>query len=446
MWVWGKWGIFPLALSVYLGLSFWGEEKSMFLPGQTTAGHYQIELACDACHTPFESVKQDACLDCHSAELQLANDTHPKSKFAGPRNADRVAVLDARLCVTCHQEHRPAQTRAMGVTLANDYCFHCHAELAEERPSHAGMGFDTCASAGCHNFHDNTALYEDFLLKHLHEPEVRETPIVPLRAAFQPQPLTLTEIDTPPSDNSSAEDRSIIDDWLTTTHAQAGVNCRACHQPTDQSAALSSQSSETHWTDTVDYTVCQGCHTSEAEGFLAGKHGMRLAQDLPPMRPELARQPMKPSAHGRDLTCVSCHSAHRFNTRHAAVEACLSCHNDTHTLAYTNSPHFQLWQKEQSGGLPPGSGVSCATCHLPREIHQEAGAETILVQHNQNGNLRPNEKMIRGVCMQCHGLGFSIDALADPVLIDANFVGQPAVHITSLDLAERRQAETSKSN
>ena len=35
-----------------------------------------------------------------------------------------------------------------------------------------------------------------------------------------------------------------------------------------------------------------------------------------------------------------------------------------------------------------------------------------LVQHNQNDGLQPNEKMIRPVCMSCHGLGFSIDALA----------------------------------
>jgi formate-dependent nitrite reductase cytochrome c552 subunit len=258
-------------------------------------------------------------------------------------------------------------------------------------------------------------------------------------------------MDAPPFEDSDEDNQYIIDDWLTTTHAQAGVNCRDCHQQSDHAEATSSQPSEKkwkNWTDAVEveYTVCQGCHTPQAEGFLAGRHGMRLAQNLPPMRPELARQPMKPSAHGRDLTCVSCHPAHRFDTQYAAVEACLACHDDAHTVAYTSSAHFQLWQQERSGGLPPGAGVSCATCHLPREIHQVGGAATILVQHNQNGNLRPNEKMIRSVCMQCHGLGFSIDALADPGLIKRNFTGQPSVHSTSLEMAEQRQTETSRSH
>ena len=38
---------------------------------------------------------------------------------------------------------------------------------------------------------------------------------------------------------------------------------------------------------------------------------------------------------------------------------------------------------------------------------------TIFTSHNQSDGLRPNEKMIRPVCLDCHGLGFAIDALAD---------------------------------
>ena len=53
-------------------------------------------------------------------------------------------------------------------------------------------------------------------------------------------------------------------------------------------------------------------------------------------------------------------------------------------------------------------------------------------------NLRPNEKMLRTVCMDCHGLGFSIDALADEKLINNNFNGMPSVHVESIDLVKRR--------
>jgi hypothetical protein len=71
-------------------------------------------------------------------------------------------------------------------------------------------------------------------------------------------------------------------------------------------------------------------------------------------------------------------------------------------------------------------------------VSEENGAEVVRVQHNQNANLRPNEKMIREVCMNCHGLGFSIDALADSALIEANFRGRPARHIDSIEMAARK--------
>ncbi len=63
----------------------------------------------------------------------------------------------------------------------------------------------------------------------------------------------------------------------------------------------------------------------------------------------------------------------------------------------------------------------------------------VFVVHNQNLTLRPNEKMIRPVCMNCHGVGFAIDALADEVLIKNNFNGRPSQHIESIDWVKARQ-------
>jgi formate-dependent nitrite reductase cytochrome c552 subunit len=155
---------------------------------------------------------------------------------------------------------------------------------------------------------------------------------------------------------------------------------------------------------------------------------------------------MKSTASHRELSCSACHGAHTFDTRQAAVESCMDCHDDAHTLAYQDSTHYALWRAELDGSLPPGSGVSCATCHLPRERHAEGSTTRVLVQHNQNANLRPNEKMLRTVCLDCHGLGFALDALADPALVRANFRGRPSRHIESLDLAERRRRELQKTN
>ncbi len=59
-------------------------------------------------------------------------------------------------------------------------------------------------------------------------------------------------------------------------------------------------------------------------------------------------------------------------------------------------------------------------------------------------NLHPNEKMVRGVCMQCHGLGYSLDALADKALVKSNFDRKPAEHLRSLDMAEERQRSKGK--
>ena len=46
--------------------------------------------------------------------------------------------------------------------------------------------------------------------------------------------------------------------------------------------------------------------------------------------------------------------------------------------------------------------------------------------------------------MNCHGLGFSIDALADESLIDKNFNGLPQVHVQSIDLVKQRLLKRSK--
>jgi hypothetical protein len=151
---------------------------------------------------------------------------------------------------------------------------------------------------------------------------------------------------------------------------------------------------------------------------------------------------MHPNSAHRQLGCTSCHAAHRFDTRFAAVDACFQCHADDHSLNYPQSIHATLWRSESTGTAPPGTGVSCATCHLPREKHSDTGQ--VRVQHNQNLNLRPNEKMLRSVCLHCHGLGFSIDSLADASLVRSNFHGQPGTHIPGIDwVANRGNTEAS---
>jgi hypothetical protein len=320
------------------------------------------------------------------------------------------------------------------VTLAEDFCVYCHRDIAQDRPSHEELPFDGCRT--CHLYHDNTALHEDFLVKHLHEPEIRDPATVPLRnllasyrhvAQHPVETLTMADQDAP-----SGVDLADAADWESSSHANSGVNCRDCHVDTTAAA-----NQKKLWTDRPDHDACASCHEQETTGFLAGRHGMRLAQGMTAMHPDMARRPMKATS-SKSLNCMACHPAHDFDTRQAAVEACLGCHDDEHSRAFKASPHYVLWQAEIEGRGAPGSGVSCATCHLPREVLKAKPEQRMLVQHNQNLNLRPNQKMIRSVCMHCHGLGFTMDALADPALIENNFAGKPARHIESVDMAAKR--------
>lgn len=456
--LWLVWIVFTVGVVIFyiMKINDNAADKSIFLPGQTSHGHHQIELACESCHSKAftdDDAMQEACVGCHGESLKMAKDKHPKSKFTDPRNADRVAILDARYCVTCHVEHRPEITLDMGLTLPPDYCHLCHNDIAVDRPSHAGMAFDTCASAGCHNYHDNQALYEDYLIKHLHQPnllakrdsfpELNLTEIAPIVPGYPIDKYPLEELGINDRDVSEQIkfDEKIVHEWFETAHAQNGVNCTACHNQIVDEKEI--------WIDKPDHKVCKTCHSEEVNNFMMGKHGMRLDEErlkrtLSPMSPRMARLEMKDKAANKALTCNTCHSAHRYDVVKAEVEQCLSCHNDTHSLAYIDSPHHELWQQELSGELPADSGVTCATCHMPRIEKDYFDGEFYqgLVQHNQNDTLKPNEKMIRPVCSKCHGLGYSIDALASEELINNNFSTKPSVHIEGMEMAEKRMIES----
>lgn len=459
-----------------------GGDRTVLLPGQTAGVHHQLEIACETCHTspPFAGqakVRKDinkTCNTCHKDELKEANDSHPTKKFTNPRMAAYWDKVDARFCTTCHSEHMPDNTLPGMVTLQGDYCVACHSEGEQDvrvnRPTHAGLTFDTCASAGCHNFHDNRAIYEDYLVKHAGQPWLKETAVHPVEAIARTRarPDTdaisayLASVDVP----ERGFDAEAAEHWAASAHAAADVGCAGCHAP----KAETPDQVRADWIEAPGEAVCADCHRGESATFALGRHGMRrhpeiakprtakkalkdlgwkkppetvvalledyLADPAPPaqMSTDEARVTLDSDAHGRDLTCVTCHAPHEQDVTYAAVEACLTCHADDHSTAYKTSPHYDLWQDELAGALPPGSGVTCATCHMPKAEKKGLAVSN----HNQNDTLRPNEKMIRPVCMDCHGLGFAIDALADPALVANNFDGQPDRHIDSIDWAYSR--------
>jgi hypothetical protein len=445
---WFAWIIFSVLLGSWLGYIMLNEttDKTVFMPGELSPGHHQLADNCSACHSDAfggGEVIQEACVDCHGEDRVKPFDSHPAKKFKDPRNAELLANVNALQCISCHTEHKPEITAKDGLTQPKDVCFHCHQSIAEERPSHEGMGFETCKDSGCHNYHNNRALYTDFLIKHLDEPPVLDKLTVPVKEFVD---LIEEDADYPhdrypvrilsENDIDAGErlriDPAIKKEWLETAHARSGVNCSGCH--------VSTVENQSTWSDHPDHTACEECHSVEVKRFGQGKHGMRLKQGLSPMVPEHARLPMKQTASHDELTCTSCHGSHRFEIQTAAVDACLSCHDDRHSLAYETSPHAELWQKEITGEAEEGSGVSCATCHMPRVNYDvsEWFSRTI-VDHNQSANLSPNTKMIRSSCQHCHGLEFTLDALADESLIKNNFSGKPGKHIQTMDLAAKEK-------
>lgn len=442
IWIWKNnktiknWFLWIAATSLIAGLasatllSKSNSDKDLFLPGKTTNGHYQIEQECDICHEAFSGNLQKSCLRCHKDELNEANDSHKPGKFRDPRNFEYLEKIDALNCVTCHREHKPGMTRKTGVTIAADFCIHCHEDIGKARKSHKDLKFDGCSD--CHNYHDNRALYEDFLVKHNNEPALLASMQLPERnfgLMFREKYIDRTPLDRSHM-NAPAHTRSpdnLLSEWESTAHAKSGINCKDCHQINEQA----------DWVNKPAFNICKKCHKKEMRGFVAGRHGMRLDhENLSPMQPDMARLPMKKDVSDKQLSCNTCHTAHRFDTQKAAVDACLDCHDDNHSKAYKDSPHYQLLITNKNNQPGHKKGVSCSNCHLPRLSYRRAGKTQTYVQHNQNNNLRPRHKMIREVCLQCHGLGFTLDALADETLINNNFSTSPGVHLKSIKMAE----------
>lgn len=444
---WILWVALTTIAGIWLGYTMLSDsaDKTIFMPGALSPGHHQLADACDACHADAfggGEVLQQSCVDCHGKDRVKPFDSHPAKKFKDPRNAELLETIDALACVSCHTEHRPEITEKDGLTQPVDFCIHCHKDVADERPSHEGMGFDTCKDSGCHNFHNNRALYTDFLIKHLDEPPTLKEVVLPTkeylsvidevveypRDKYPLTPLEEKDIDAAERLDINPE---IKKDWLETAHSKSGVNCTACHMTEDGNG-------DENWDDYPEHTACASCHSVEVERFTEGKHGMRLRQGLSAMTPERSRLPMREESLHEMLTCNSCHGGHRFDVQLAAVESCLACHADDHSLAYKQSPHYSLWQKEIKGESEQGSGVSCASCHMPRINYDvsEWMSRTI-VDHNQSANLSPNTKMIRSSCLHCHGLEFTLDALLDEKLIKNNFTGKPVKHTQTMDLANK---------
>ncbi|MEM6451120.1 MAG: cytochrome c3 family protein [Cyanobacteria bacterium P01_D01_bin.105] len=242
-----------------------------------------------------------------------------------------------------------------------------------------------------------------------------------------------------PAIATTQEDLEAINQqWQTSAHALNNINCTSCHQAEEDNAFIASPTHES----------CQSCHESAVDTFLLGKHGIRLLEDASPLQPKMARLPMQHDAFTQQMNCNTCHNVHTTNTVQASVDACLTCHNDNHSLNYQNSQHgkavFAAITDNPTLPRPDETMVTCATCHLPRTA-QKKGDSTLLVKvnHNNTYNLKPRDRMVGDVCMNCHGVEYSYNSIFDDELVEANFDRPPTLEHPSFELV--RAAEEKRS-
>lgn len=105
------------AVAAVAGLATWMLFNSAFrqrqyLPGPVSQDHATFGDRCEKCHTPFKSVANAACLECHPAR------THSQFEATTPD------------CRDCHVEHRPTP---VFLSVSNRTCLNCHGQLVSSR-------------------------------------------------------------------------------------------------------------------------------------------------------------------------------------------------------------------------------------------------------------------------------------------------------------------------
>ncbi|MEL6555167.1 MAG: hypothetical protein AAFQ63_17135 [Cyanobacteria bacterium J06621_11] len=88
--------------------------------------------------------------------------------------------------------------------------------------------------------------------------------------------------------------------------------------------------------------------------------------------------------------------------------------------------------------------VTCATCHMPRTA-QKKGDGSLLVQvnHNNTYTLKPQDRMVGEVCMNCHGVEYGYNSIFDDELVEANFDRPPTLEHPSFELVRAAEAKRS---
>ncbi len=178
-------------------------------------------------------------------------------------------------------------------------------------------------------------------------------PILVLLVAAATAALAQTAPPDDPLENASAESKAcaschlksatpvVVQQWMASGHAEAGVGCYECHQ-----AATDDPDAFEHYGSVISVLVtpkdCAQCHEEETNEFEASHHAKagEILGSLDNVLGEVVEGPP------------------------AAVSGCVQCHGGKVTFAKDGRPDATTWPNEGIGRInPDGSRGSCSACH-----------------------------------------------------------------------------------
>jgi len=260
----------------------------------------------------------------------------------------------------------------------------------------------------------------------------------------------------------------IVKDWEDSKHAEAGVDCNACHG----AAGKDRPDTKDHYNFEIAVLVtpkdCQPCHAREAAEFQASRHAdaASFIGSLDNILGEIigggpAANAGCKQCHGSTVvakagqldsatwpntgigrinpdgskgTCTACHSRHLFSIAQARQpEICGKCHLGP------DHPQMEVWQESKHGaryyestqvgqtlnmqspagqwwpGRDYSAGPTCASCHVSATPNQGVTHD---VGARVSWTLRPvlstkltdwekKRAAMQDVCAQCHGVNFT---------------------------------------
>jgi predicted CXXCH cytochrome family protein len=383
--------------------------------GQWSSGalhpaHAELELECEACHAkPFQRVRNETCLDCHSTHLtQHVAAGHPQ-----------MEELLADRCTTCHIEHDEPSTLVQSDTRL---CTACHADPVAN-------GFD-----------ESVLAVTDFVTQH---PEFRVSLLQPSKKSVSSNETGMAKI-MPATiqrlrlDETSVVERSNLEfphkvhldpKGIKAPQGEVVMACADCHTPEPGGARFQPIAMEQHCADChrLEFDPAQPerqlPHAEPAEAFriLLGHYSARYLQGYSDPLATTAASRRSPGerlaprdravrlgeAYERAVivatdiferrVCADCHTVTRKDTTEGPIWEVMPVQL---TQAFMPKARFDH-ASHQTADMP------CSSCH---EAESSESATDVLMPridscrdcHGGEPGAAHSRNLVPGDCVSCH--------------------------------------------